>query len=207
MAKRCLIETCKREAETYCYHCSQDVCTKHYLDHKKSIQEQLNPIVDEINLIYDRLRHTDQIETKPIPQYVTNTCNQLDKWREDFHHRIDITYYRIRDQIQNIIENHKREQTEKVMKSFESLGKMRTQMNELLKEGDVTHRQLESIKQQVEEIKRKEQEPIKYPNISISIEKLNIDKCISITIDEKQRQSKPVQRTPSNKYKYSLLLY
>ena len=68
MAKRCLIEVCKREAETYCYHCSRDVCTKHYLEHKKWIQEQLHPLVDEMNTIYERFRHDDKKQSTSLPE-------------------------------------------------------------------------------------------------------------------------------------------
>lgn len=200
MAKRCLIETCKREAETYCYHCSQDVCTKHYLEHKKWIQEQLHPLVDEINLTYDRLRHNDKNQMPPVPQFLTNNYNQLDKWREDCHRRVDITYYRVRDQIENIIESHKQEEAEKVVKNFESLENMRKELNELLKEGDVTYRQLETIKQQLGEIKKKEQAPVKYPNIRIKTEKIDIDKCISVITNSKHpNETQEQPKIPSNK--------
>lgn len=205
MAKRCLVETCKREAETYCYHCSHDVCTKHYLEHKKSIQEQLHPFVDEINLIYDRLRPDNKNQTSSVPQCFINACSQLDKWREACHHCIEITYDRIRHQINDIMENHKHDETQKAMKNLESLEKIREQLKELLKEGDVTYRQLETMKQQLEEIKKREQESIKYPDIRIITQKIDVDKCVSVTTNikhpnEKQHQTRNTQDTSSNKY-------
>ncbi len=188
----------------YCYHCSHNVCTKHYLEHKKWIQEQLHPLADEINMIYDRLHHVDKNQTTPTPQCLINVFSQLDKWREDCHHSIDIAYYRVRDQIQNIMENHKHDETQKVTKNLESLEKIRQQLNELLKEGDVTYRQLDTMKQQLEEIKKKEQEPIRYPDIRIITQNINVDKCISVTTDvkhpnEKQQQPRNTQKTSSNK--------
>jgi len=204
MAKRCLVETCKREAETYCYHCSRDVCTKHYLEHKKWIQEQLHPLVDEINLIYDRLHHGDKNQTTSVPQCLINAYSQLEKWREDCQHRINIAYYRVRDQIENIVEGHKHEEAQKAVKNVESLVKMRQQLNELLKEGDVTYRQLETMKQQLEEIKKKEQEPISFPDIRIITQKIDVDKCLSVTTgvkhsNEKKQQPRSIQKTSSNK--------
>ena len=205
MAKRCLIETCKCEAETYCYHCSNDVCTKHYLEHKKSIQEQLHPLVDEINLIYERLHHVDKNQTTTLPPCFINICSQLDKWREDSHNRTDITYYRARNQIEEIIKNYKHEQTQKVVKNLEALEKMRQQLGEVLEQGDVTYIQLESIKQQIEAIKYKEKQSIKCPDIRIITQKIDVDKCISIIKDSKhsnekqQQQSKNIQKTLSNK--------
>jgi SpoVK/Ycf46/Vps4 family AAA+-type ATPase len=184
MDRICSVETCKREAETYCYHCSHDVCTKHYLEHKKSIQEQLPPLIDEINLIYERLYHSDEIQTA-LSQCLINAYSQLDKWRADCHRRIDTTYQRVHKQIEDIAEKHKHEETQKAVKNLESLEKMRQQVNELLKEGDVTYRQIERTKQQLQEIKNKEQEPIKYPDVRIITQKLDADKYASITVDVK----------------------
>jgi len=198
MDRVCSVEACKREAETHCYHCSRDVCTKHYLEHKKSIQEQLPPLIDEINLIYDRLRHSDQIQTA-LPQCLINACNQLDKWREDCHHHIDTTYQRVRSQIEDIAAKHKHEETQKAVKNLESLEKFRQQLNELLKEGDVTYRQIERMRQQLEEIKNKEQEPIKYPDVHLITQKLDADKYASVTVDVKSstdEQQKP-RSTPT----------
>ncbi|CAF2052381.1 unnamed protein product [Rotaria magnacalcarata] len=204
MAKRCLIETCKREAETYCYHCSQDVCTKHYLEHKKSIQEQLHPLIDEMNSIYDRLNHDDKDQSKSLPHYFIDVYSQVDQWRADCHDRIDIVYRRARSQIETIVKSHQNELTQKAISNLESLEKMRQQLRALLKDGDVTHRQLEALKRQLEEFKKKEQEAIKYPDIRIITLKFDIEKHINITTDdkhpmEKQQQLKCPQKSPSNK--------
>ncbi|CAF1478509.1 unnamed protein product [Rotaria sp. Silwood1] len=202
MAKRCLIETCKREAETYCYHCSNDVCTKHYLEHKKWIQEQLHPLVDEINFIYDRFHHDDKNQTKSIPQYLINVYSQLDKWKTDCHHHIDIVYHRVQSQIENIVKSHQHEETQKTNHNLELLEKLRQQLKELLKEGDMTYRQLETMKRQLEELKKKEQDPIKYPDISIITQKLDVEKYVSVTSDvkhsiEKQQQQPRSPQKPS----------
>jgi hypothetical protein len=81
MDKRCLIESCKREAEAHCYHCLQDVCSKHFLEHRKWIQEQLPSLIDEVNIIYDRLRQHDKHPKSSIPECLMDAHNQLDKWR------------------------------------------------------------------------------------------------------------------------------
>lgn len=180
------METCKREAETYCYHCSQDVCTKHYLEHKNSIQEQLHPLVDQINLLYDRLRHDDKSKTASTPQSITNACSQLNQWRDECHHRIDMIYDRIRHQIDGIVEEYNQDERQKRGKNLKSLEEVREQLKELLKDCDVTHRQLETMKQKLEEIRRKEQEPIKYPDIRIAIDKIDMEKCIRVITENKQ---------------------
>jgi len=198
MDRRCSIEACKREAETFCYHCLQDVCSEHLLEHKKWIQEQLPPLIDEINLVYDRLHHDDKSRTTSVPQYLINACSQLDTWREDCRNRIDIVYQRARSQIEDVVESLKRDETQKWVRVLDSLEKMRQQFKELLKEGDVTYRQLEIMKQQLEEIKTKEQEPIRYPGILITTQKLDVDKSVNVTIDVKgsvDEQQKPSPQT------------
>jgi hypothetical protein len=202
MAKRCLTEACKREAEIYCYHCSQDLCNKHFLEHKNWIQEQLPPLIDEVNLIYDRLRNSDKSQTTSVPQCLINACSKLQRWREDCHQHIDIVYERVQSQIENIVASHKHEETQKAVKNLKSLEKMRQQLQELLKDGDVTYRQLETMKQQLEEIKRKEQEPITHPDIRVTTKKIDVDKYASVTIDvkrsnEEERQPKSTQTTYS----------
>lgn len=204
MAKRCLIETCKREAETHCYHCSQNVCTKHYLEHKKWTQEQLHPLVDEINFIYDRLNHGNKNRTKPVPQYFVKLYSDLDKWRVDCYASIDNAYNRTRSQIESLLQTYHHEEFQKETHNVELLEKIREQIRELLKEGDVTYRQLETMKQQLEEFKRQEEIPIKCPNVRLVTQRLDIDKYVNITTEvkysvEKQQQPKSPQKTSLNK--------
>ena len=204
MAKRCLIEVCKREAETHCYHCSQDVCTKHYLEHKKWIQEQLHPLIDDMNLVYDRLSHNDKNEDASVPECLINAYNQLDNWHAECHQRIDIIYQRVRYQVENIVKTHRHNETQNMVHTLESLKKLRQQFQQLLKEDDVTYRQLETMKRQLEELKKKEQERIKYPDIRIITHKIDIDNLITVTTDtkhpsEKQQQPKDTSKAAANK--------
>lgn len=182
MAKRCLIQACKREAEIYCYHCSQDVCSKHFFEHKKWIQEQLPLLTDEVNLIYERFRHNDNAQTS-VPSYFINIYNELDKWRESCRQQIDIVYQRVRSQVVDVAEKHEHDENQQVVRKLKSLESLRQQLNELLKEGDVTYRQLETMKQELEKIKTKELEQIKYPDIRIITQKFDASKYINITIN------------------------
>jgi hypothetical protein len=195
------VEACKREAETHCYHCSRDVCTTHYLEHKKSIQEQLPSFVDEVNVIYERLRRSDKNQAPSASSYLVNVYNQLDQWRVDCHQHIDTIYQGVRNQLESIVESHKNEETKKPVGILESLEKMREKLKELLNEGDVTYSQLETMKKQLEEIKKKEQEPINYPDIRIITEKIDVKKHVRIIIESKhpideQQNSKWAWLTP-----------
>jgi mevalonate kinase len=195
MDKRCLIESCKREAEAHCYHCLQDVCSKHFLEHRKWIQEQLPSLIDEVNIIYDRLRQHDKHPKSSIPECLMDAHNQLDKWRADCQHHIDVVYHRARSQIESIVQRQQEEYALKAMKNVESLGKMRQQIEELLKEDDVTYKQLEAMKRQLNEIKIKEQEMISDPDIRVTFKKIDVDKHVSVSVYVKQTPSK-AQNTP-----------
>jgi DNA repair exonuclease SbcCD ATPase subunit len=191
------VEACKREAETHCYHCSRDVCTTHYLEHKKSIQEQLPTFVDEVNVIYDRLRRGDKNQATSAPSYLVNVYNQLDQWRVDCHQHIDTVYQGVRNQLESIAESHKHEETQTAVEILESLKKIREQLEKLLKEGDVTYRQLETMKKQLEEIKKKEQEPINYPDIRIITKKINVEKHARVTVESKRPTDEQQNSNPT----------
>lgn len=175
-----MVEACKREAETHCYHCSQDVCSRHFLEHKNSIQEQLPLFVDEVNVIYDRLRRAAEKESTFVPPSLLAAYGQLEQWRVDCHQQIDFVYNQFRLRIDDIVQDCKHQDTHKSMKLLESLEKMREQVNELLKENDVTHRQLEVLKRQLETIKQTELEPVEYPDIHVTTEELNVRNDIKI---------------------------
>jgi hypothetical protein len=106
--------------------------------------------------------------------------------------------------MESIVENHKHDERQKTVKNLESLEKIREQLKELLKDGDVTYRQLKTMKHQLEEIKKKEQELVKYPDIRIINQKIDVDKCVSVATDikhsnEKQQQSRSTQQISPNK--------
>jgi hypothetical protein len=183
MDKRCVIDACKSEAETYCYHCSQDVCSRHFLEHKNWIQEQLPSLVDQVNVMYDRLCYNDQHQKTSAPECLMDAHNQLDKWRADCHHHIDVVYHRARSQIESIVQRHQEEYALKAMKNVEPLEEMRQQLKELLKEGDITYRQLERMRRQLEEVRKREQEQKSFPHIRITTQKIDANKHVTVTTD------------------------
>ena len=195
----CSINGCIRDIETYCYHCSRDVCTKHYLEHKNRIQAKFPPFVAEVNVIYDRLLHKQQNSTTLLPQYLVNAYNQLYNWRENCLQRIDFIYKRVRNQIEDIAEIQKKDENEKSTKIIESLEKLRRKLKDLSSEGDITYKQIQILKQQLDDIKNKEQELKKYPDIRIITQKIDVEKCVHVTTDIKYSTVKQqqIRKTPS----------
>ena len=205
MARQCSAENCKREAETYCYHCSNDVCTKHYLEHKKAIQAQLPWLIDEVNLIYDRIQRNNKSHKPTAPQSSLDAYNQLEKWRQECHEHIDTVYQRIRSQIEVIVNNYKLERSQRTATLVESLEKLRQKVNQLKKDDDVTYRQLETMKQQLEELKQKEQEPNKHQDLRLIAQKIDVSKHINIIhegkcVHEEQPRRKPTRKLCTTPY-------
>ena len=180
-----MVEACKREAETHCYHCSQDVCSKHFFEHKKLIQEQLPSLVDEVNVIYDRLRQMNGKETTLVLPSLTAAYGQLEQWRVDCHRQIDLVYDHFRLQIDSISENHRHEENLKSKKLLESVEKMREQVREMLKDDDITHRQLETLRKQLVEIEQREREPINCPGIRLTTQKIDVKNHVNIVTETK----------------------
>lgn len=205
MARRCTTENCKREAETYCYHCSNDVCTKHYLEHKKSIQAELPWLTDEVNIFYDCIQRNRKSHRPSAPQCSIDAYNQLEKWRQECHEHIDTVCQRIRSQIEVIVDNYKIEQSQHTTKIIESLEKLRQKVNQLKKDDDVTYRQLETMKQQLDELKRKEKEPNKQSDLRLIAQKIDISKHINIIhegkcIHEEQPKRRSVRKPSTTPY-------
>ncbi len=56
MSKICVIPTCKRISHVLCHGCNQNFCREHMIEHDYAINSQLNPLINEINLLDTRLK-------------------------------------------------------------------------------------------------------------------------------------------------------
>ena len=180
MARQCKTNNCKREAEAFCYHCSSDVCFKHYLEHKKEIQDQLPGFVDQVNLLYEQLKHKNTNSSEKKPTFYTQAHNKLSNWRTECYQHIDTVYEKTLDQLNSLVKNYQNEVNQKSKNNVESLEKIRQQLNELLKEDDVTYQQLQTMRQQLQKIKQNEQEPTRYPEFSITTERIDVNRYVRV---------------------------
>ncbi|CAF1312993.1 unnamed protein product [Adineta steineri] len=196
MTKDCLITGCKKQAATYCYHCSQDLCTSHSTEHKEWIQGQLLPIINDANTMHEHFHHCDKDQTMATLQCLTDVREQLDHWRSDCYHHIDSVYDQAQRQLALILEKHNAELTKKTTQNVESLKTIRRELGELLSEGNIAYRQIDKLKKQINEIKRNEQERINDPDIRIITQKLDVEKHVDIIWNVKPVEEElPKQRT------------
>ncbi|CAF3941370.1 unnamed protein product, partial [Rotaria sordida] len=55
MSHSCSITTCKRASRFLCDCCQQNLCIHHLNEHNTLVISELNPLIDDINLLNNRL--------------------------------------------------------------------------------------------------------------------------------------------------------
>ncbi|CAF2849710.1 unnamed protein product [Rotaria sp. Silwood2] len=133
-SSKCSIDGCKRNSDALCDHCKSQLCTKHFIEHVKLVNNELPALSDEINSIVDKLQQRD------LTRYV---FEQIEQWREESHRRIDEICdekkQQLKIEIDQNINNH--------MKKLRELGQ---EVEELIDEGDASFKQIENIKNNIE---------------------------------------------------------
>ncbi|CAF1457166.1 unnamed protein product, partial [Didymodactylos carnosus] len=130
--KFCQIDSCKREAETHCYHCSQDVCAHHFFDHKQSIKNEMNPLTDQINTLTVKIN-----ELKPSSINIEQPFYYLEQWRNEVQALVNDVYTLKRQEIETIVQNHEQEFNGYKMEQMRTLDTIRNAVEEFVNNGDV----------------------------------------------------------------------
>ncbi|UJR19395.1 hypothetical protein I4U23_022525 [Adineta vaga] len=189
MAKQCWIQSCKNRAEGFCAHCSEELCHHHFMEHKEWLQEQLLPMIKHVNITCSRLQRCDMDQAIFTLNCLSDARHELNQWRSDCVRHIDDVYDRALQQITVSLEKHKKDAIEQNRQNLDSLSRIRRKLEKLLSSGNIAHRQLQSMKQQLHEIKRKEQEQNNHPDIRISTEKIDVDKFVTVVSNYKGQVS------------------
>ncbi|CAF5189196.1 unnamed protein product, partial [Rotaria magnacalcarata] len=121
----CEIELCRRTARALCHCCQQNICIVHLNDHNNVLNSQLDPLIDQINLLDNRLR------TLNIQTIVNSYREKLEQWRLDSHKEID-RYFE--DKCQEL----KRLVVDKFDEQQEELGNLQSKLSELIHEQQIT---------------------------------------------------------------------
>jgi hypothetical protein len=110
------------------------VCTKHYIEHVKLVNAALPACSDELNIIINRMQQYD------FKQYA---FEQIEKWREESHRRIDNLCDEKKEQVKIEID-------QKIDEQMKNLQVLNRQIKELIDDGDASFRDIENIKKNVE---------------------------------------------------------
>ncbi|CAF2253511.1 unnamed protein product [Rotaria magnacalcarata] len=125
MSQVCEIELCRRTARALCHCCQQNICIVHLNEHNNVLNSQLDPLIDQINLLDNRLR------TLNIQTIVNSYREKLEQWRLDSHKEID-RYFE--DKCQEL----KRLVVDKFDEQQEELGNLQSKLSELIHEQQIT---------------------------------------------------------------------
>ena len=80
MSLFCNIDMCKRKCCVLCYCCNKNLCFTHLKEHRNLIESQLNPLINEINMINDQLTslaHSYEENNDIVNQYLVRRIDQL----------------------------------------------------------------------------------------------------------------------------------
>ncbi len=173
MSQNCAIGTCKHVSRALCYCCQQNICIFHINEHNDILNARLNPLVDEINALGERL------QTMDVQKKVGYCRRKLEQWREDCHQKIDHLFEQKCRELDQLVAVKTNKQQEEINQVRAKLMKLTNHQEATLKDIDLltsSIRYLEGEMNNIEQI-----------CFQITIQPLILDPR-SITFKEKNEQ-------------------
>ncbi|CAF1343043.1 unnamed protein product [Didymodactylos carnosus] len=138
---QCEINGCKRGAVALCLHCSNHICTKHFQEHTQMINQQLHPLIDQLNKLSNKINYLTIAD-------VIDPQQNLEKWRSESHRLIDEIYEKKRCEIEKLIEQDFIKQKNEQMKTIIDL---KQKLKIWSDENETTSNEVRIIKQTLED--------------------------------------------------------
>ena len=161
MSQTCANNPCSRPARALCYCCQQNLCMSHLIEHNNRLNDRLNPLVDMIKMLDERMSMMD------VSKIFLNYREQLEQWRGESHQKIEEMFERKCEELNGILLEKFHEQREKIHA-------VQFQISELLREQQVTQDDLYYLSSMVEHLD-KETNNIQENFIDIRIQPLTFD--------------------------------
>jgi hypothetical protein len=158
-SSKCSIDGCKRNSDTVCDHCQGQVCTKHYIEHVKLVNDELAPLADELNSIVNAMQEHDPTH---------DAFEQLEQWRKESHRRIDEWCDKKKLQL-------KLKVAQKIDEAMKKIRKLSEEVKELIDEGDASFKQIQNIKKSIEVCRKQCQQLEKSDYFRLSIKAINLE--------------------------------
>lgn len=174
MSQSCAIVTCKRASRTLCQCCNQYLCRDHFIEHDDLLNLKLNPLVDQINQLADRLTGFS------IDKILNNPLEKLDKWREDFHRIIDLYYQEKCEELHGFIDKILNQQRLDITE-------IRIQISDLIDKQETTQNHIKSLTSSIEILKQKMNQ-IEQMSIKVNRNPFMIDKDLINFVQSKAHQ-------------------
>ncbi|CAF4054579.1 unnamed protein product [Rotaria sordida] len=156
-SQTCAVSECKRSSRALCNCCQQYLCRDHLKQHDDLIDAQLPYLADQINALSDQFNNSTLLESSGL--------TELNRWREDAHKTVDQFYERKCQQFRQVVQ-------ERQNKQRKELDRMRSNMNELVREQEATQVQINSM---TESIRSFEQDINNLQHVHFNINPLVID--------------------------------
>lgn len=136
MPATCTTNECTRTSCALCHCCQQDLCLHHLKEHQEQLISLLDPLVDQINLLDNR------ITTFDINHLIGDARDKLERWRLDCYKKIDEFLQQKHQQLTQYA-------TEKIERQRANIEQIRRKMITLIEEQEVTRTDIDSFQSQI----------------------------------------------------------
>ncbi|CAF0790995.1 unnamed protein product [Rotaria sordida] len=140
MSQSCAVESCESTLGISCHCCDKMFCPDHLDEHYESINNQLNPLVNEINTLYD------QIMKKTKEKLIGDCLEKLDTWRDECYQMINHLYEKKRQELEQ-------QYIKKTDKQQKKINEIQLKINKLIHDHDTTQQDIEYFKSTIQIIK------------------------------------------------------
>ena len=131
MSQLCAISKCGRTWRAPCDCCQQKLCLQHLNEHNILLIAQLNPLIDGINALADRLHTYFNHET------IRDCRQKLEQWRKECHQNIDHFFKKKHQELDQLIAARVDKQQEKILH-------LRSVMSKFIQEQEATRYDIDS---------------------------------------------------------------
>lgn len=140
MSESCDIESCQSTLGITCDCCNKIYCPDHLDEHYQLINNQLNPLFNEINNL------SDQIINKSKEKLIGNSLEKLNKWRNESYKLIDNIYEKKRNELEDLYK--KKSETQR-----KEIDNIQLKINKLIHEENTREKDIEELKSIIKYIK------------------------------------------------------
>jgi polyhydroxyalkanoate synthesis regulator phasin len=172
----------QRSSCALCHCCQQNICLPHLKEHQDALISQLNPFVDQINAPGDRLKAFN------TENMIDNCRQKLEQWRVECHRKIDHFFEQKCQELDQSVAG-------KLSRLREEIDRVQPKIAELIREQDVTRRDLDSLTSTVGNLEH-QMNKIEQTSFKVKMQSLEIDQDW-IGIEESNRHQPNLLTLPA----------
>jgi hypothetical protein len=164
MSGLCKSPKCTRSQSALCKCCQKPLCQFHIDEHYKLLISELQPLVNDINVIDNELKSFDIHKTN------VESREKLEQWRIECYQKIDRLFEKKCQELDQCI-------IKKISKQTDKIDQLRTKISQLTRDQDVTRQDINFLTTIITQMK-KEMINIEYTYVQIKTLPLKIDNSL-----------------------------